>query len=130
MTEWTDGHKKIAAVAGGVLIIIQFIEYPIYMELIGQWFSVMLSSWITAIIHVAILAALIYSYSAKEDWVTQSKDLVEDSINQTSESDELFMRMVICTECGNRLTEEINGIALCSDCTYWIEADNIHSETY
>ena len=87
MTEWTDATtKKVAAVAGGVLIIIQFIEYPIYMELIGQFFSAVLSSWYSRICFVAILAALIYSYSAKEDWVTQSKDLVEDSINPTSEA--------------------------------------------
>jgi hypothetical protein len=90
MTEWTDATtKKVAAVAGGVLILIQFIEYPIYMELIGQLFSAVLSSWITAISFVAILVVLIYSYSAKEDWVTQSKDLVEDSINQTSEAPQL-----------------------------------------
>ena len=86
MTEWTDGHKKIAAVAGGVLVLIHFIENPRSFAWIGGLFSAMLSNWISAIILVAILAALIYSYSAKEDWVTQSKDLVEDSINPTSEA--------------------------------------------
>ena len=57
MTEWTDATtKKIAAVLGGVFLLIHFIEHPESFAWVSGLFFYMLSNWITAIILVAILA--------------------------------------------------------------------------